>query len=60
VRVMAWLIFTVLAGATLPDLDHILPPYQRSWGHDYLIPCIVLAVLVIAYISRLVKSRFLR
>ncbi len=55
-----WLIVSIAFGSIIPDLDHILPPFKRSWGHTWAVPCLILFVVVAAYLGRLLKSRFLR
>ena len=60
VRVSSLFVGVVVIGSTLPDLDHILPPFTRSWGHDFRLPLIILAVLVVAYMGRFIRVRVLR
>ena len=54
------IILVITAGSVLPDLDHILPPYKRSWGHDWRIPCLILLIVALAFIGRLVITWILR
>lgn len=60
-RVVTLFMGIIIVGSTLSDLDHILPPFKRSWGHN---PWIVLAIFLlglgIAYFSRLFRTRILR
>jgi hypothetical protein len=58
-RNIALLILAVGLGSTLPDLDHILPPYARSWGHSVYVPLALLGFLAIAYIGRCLRTRIL-
>jgi hypothetical protein len=60
VRTLALFVFPVGAGATLPDIDHILPPYKRAWGHIWIMPCLILFIVVVAFISGWVKIRILK
>ena len=36
------LALAIAAGSILPDLDHILPPFHRAWGHGN--PAIIMAL----------------
>ena len=56
-RVLTFGLGAVVAGSVLPDLDHILPPFQRSWGHTWIVPCLILFGLAIASISRLLAGQ---
>lgn len=59
VRVFTLLLGVVVAGSVMPDLDHILPPYARSWGHNPILPCAVLLGVALAYSGRHLLARFL-
>ena len=60
-RTLALGVLIIGAGATLPDIDHILPPHTRSWGHNsLLVLAVFLLVVGIAYLGRLAWIRFLR
>ena len=60
VRVSSLFVGVVVIGSTLSDLDHILSPFIRSWGHDFRLPCLILAIVAIAYISRYARARVLK
>ena len=55
-----WLIVSIAFGSIIPDLDHIFPPFKRSWGHTWIVPCAILLVVVAAYLCRLLKIGILR
>ena len=57
VRVFTLLLGVVVAGSVMPDLDHILPPFQRSWGHVWFVPCLILLGMAVASISRLLAGQ---
>lgn len=59
-RVPTLFVGAVVFGSIIGDLDHILPPQTRSWGHTYLVPGIILFVVVIAYIGRRIRVRVLK
>lgn len=48
-------------GSVAPDLDHILPPFQRSWGCEGIVPLVLLFLcLVVAPGSRLSRNEVLK
>ena len=53
-------VLVIGAGATLGDLDHILPPYTRAWGHMAVIPGAILFSLALTHICGLFRTRILR
>ena len=64
IRVIAytlWFTALVAIGSVLSDFDHVLPPFRRSWGHNYLF---VMAVFVLGigatYLYRWIRARILR
>ena len=59
VLIAALFVGAIVAGSTLPDLDHLAPGY-RSWGHNYWVPLVILICLVIAYCGRQLRARFLK
>ena len=60
-RGFACFIFAIGLGSTLGDIDHILPPFQRSWGHNIWILLVVsIVILVVTYLSRQIRTWFLR
>ena len=50
----------VAVGAVLPDSDHLIKGQARTWGHDWRLPCIVFALILIALVCRYIRSRLLR
>ena len=51
-RGFALILGIIILGSVSPDFDHILPPYDRSWGHDWRLPTFILSGVVIAYLGR--------
>ena len=59
-RAYALGVLVIGAASTLGDLDHILPPYERSWGHMAVIPGVILLVLAVTHFGGWIKSWLLR
>jgi hypothetical protein len=47
-RVFAYFVGLVVLGSCLSDLDHFLPPHQRSWSDNYYFPVIAILGLGLA------------
>ncbi len=48
IRFFAYTMGAIVVGSLLTDLDHILPPFQRSWSDNYYFPVILGCCLGIA------------
>ena len=57
--ILACLVGAIVVGSVLPDIDHILPPYTRSWGHNLMYPAL-LTGLVLTYLCGCIIIRLLR
>ena len=51
-RTLAFLVGAVVAGSTLPDIDHLFPPYQRTFGHIAAVPVAILSCLALSSVCR--------
>jgi protein-S-isoprenylcysteine O-methyltransferase Ste14 len=60
VRNFTFFVGAVVVGSTMPDIDHLFPPYKRTWGHLWFVPCVILLCVVVTYFGRQIKSRILR
>jgi len=60
-RTLTYSLVAIILGAVIADLDHILPPFQRSWGHEGIVPLVLLFLcLVVALGSRLSRNEVLK
>lgn len=47
----------ITIGAILPDIDHLLPPFHRSWGHDPILPLCLLGLLLLVVAAAHIRRR---
>ncbi len=60
IRFFAYTMGAIVVGSLLTDLDHILPPFQRSWSDNYYFPVILGCCLGIACLGRPEKLKIIR
>ena len=50
IRFLVFSLGSVVVGSLVTDIDHILPPFHRSWSDNYYFPVILGVCLGIAYL----------